>query len=294
MVVAVRSPARTRSPAGGRSPARTPARLPGPRALPAPRARPTPHTPHPTHTTPTPQPATQKPRIPRPPLRSRRLASRPPSLDSPPRPRHEARGRDRRRLVRHRAWRCCSPAGGCARRSRRAPSRAGAAAGRRPREPRLPAAASSCRGSCGSSTRAAGLARADYVFLGVPSTGLDEVIDGLERAGLAGRARPSSRSPRASSRPTAHRRRRCCGERFGAHRVACIGGPAHAREMVSDGAGLVAASTRGVARARRSRGVFTPRRRRVRGVQRSDRRRARRRRQERRGARVRARPRRRA
>ena len=32
-------------------------------------------------------------------------------------------------------------------------------------------------------------------------------------------------------------------ERFGDERVACIGGPAHAREMVTEGAGLVAAST---------------------------------------------------
>ena len=30
---------------------------------------------------------------------------------------------------------------------------------------------------------------------------------------------------------------------LGAHRVACVGGPAHAREMVTEGAGLVAAST---------------------------------------------------
>src|SRR5690349_15984745 len=33
----------------------------------------------------------------------------------------------------------------------------------------------------------AGLARADYVFLGVPSRGLDEVIAGLGRAGLSSR-----------------------------------------------------------------------------------------------------------
>ena len=32
-------------------------------------------------------------------------------------------------------------------------------------------------------------------------------------------------------------------ERFGEARVACVGGPSHAREMVSEGAGLVAAST---------------------------------------------------
>ena len=31
-------------------------------------------------------------------------------------------------------------------------------------------------------------------------------------------------------------------ERFGVDRVACIGGPAHAREMVHEGAGLVAAA----------------------------------------------------
>ncbi|MDX6667030.1 MAG: glycerol-3-phosphate dehydrogenase, partial [Solirubrobacteraceae bacterium] len=34
----------------------------------------------------------------------------------------------------------------------------------------------------------AGLARADYVFLGVPSRGLDEVIAGLSAAGLPPRA----------------------------------------------------------------------------------------------------------
>src|SRR5207248_7879230 len=33
--------------------------------------------------------------------------------------------------------------------------------------------------------------------------------------------------------------------RFGPSRIACIGGPAHAREMVSEGAGLVAASSDG-------------------------------------------------
>src|ERR1700719_3364613 len=34
----------------------------------------------------------------------------------------------------------------------------------------------------------AGLARADYVLLGVPSLSLDEVIDGLESAGMSPRA----------------------------------------------------------------------------------------------------------
>lgn len=88
----------------------------------------------------------------------------------------------------------------------------------------------------------AGLARADLVFLGVPSRGLDEVIRGLARADLAPRAAIVSLAkglvaPHGIA-PTILLR-----DGFGADRVACIGGPAHAREMVSDGAGLVAAST---------------------------------------------------
>ena len=88
----------------------------------------------------------------------------------------------------------------------------------------------------------AGLTRADYVFLGVPSNGLDKVIEGLEAAGLPPRASVVSLAkglvPPHGSPPTALLR-----ERFGADRVACVGGPAHAREMVSEGAGLVAASS---------------------------------------------------
>jgi glycerol-3-phosphate dehydrogenase (NAD(P)+) len=87
-----------------------------------------------------------------------------------------------------------------------------------------------------------GLARAEFVFLGVPSRGLDEVIAGLRGAGLPTRAAvvslakglvpPDGRSP--SSLLTGL---------LGEGRVAVIGGPAHAREMVHEGAGLVAAST---------------------------------------------------
>jgi glycerol-3-phosphate dehydrogenase (NAD(P)+) len=88
----------------------------------------------------------------------------------------------------------------------------------------------------------AGLARADYVLLGVPSLHLEEVIDSLESAGLSKRAAVVSLSkglvPPDGKPPTVRLR-----ERFGDRRVACIGGPAHAREMVSEGAGLVAAST---------------------------------------------------
>src|SRR5579871_1733164 len=88
----------------------------------------------------------------------------------------------------------------------------------------------------------AGLARADYVFLGVPSSGLDEVI-----ASLVGRELPPRASlvslakglvPPDGTPPTVLLTRR-----FGQSRVACVGGPAHAREMVSEGAALVAAST---------------------------------------------------
>ena len=88
----------------------------------------------------------------------------------------------------------------------------------------------------------AGLGRADYVFLGVPSDGLGETIRGLKKAGLGSRTSVISLAkgltPPHGIAPTVLLR-----ERFGEARVACIGGPAHAREMVSEGAGLVAAST---------------------------------------------------
>jgi glycerol-3-phosphate dehydrogenase (NAD(P)+) len=88
----------------------------------------------------------------------------------------------------------------------------------------------------------AGLARADYVLLGVPSTGLQEVIDALPERGLPEKAAVVSLAkglvPPDGTPPTAILIRR-----FGSSRTACVGGPAHAREMVVDGAGLVAAST---------------------------------------------------
>ena len=88
----------------------------------------------------------------------------------------------------------------------------------------------------------AGLGRADFVFLGVPSRGLDEVIEGLRGHGLPSRAAvvslakglvpPDGRAPSILLRA-----------QLGEGRVAVVGGPAHAQEMVSEGAGLVAAST---------------------------------------------------
>ncbi|MDQ6750654.1 MAG: glycerol-3-phosphate dehydrogenase [Actinomycetota bacterium] len=87
-----------------------------------------------------------------------------------------------------------------------------------------------------------GLARADYVFLGIPSGGLYEVIAGLDAAGLPARAAVVSLAkglvPPNGIAPTVLLR-----ARFAQERVACVGGPAHAQEMVGDGAGLVAAST---------------------------------------------------
>src|SRR5947209_8706302 len=87
----------------------------------------------------------------------------------------------------------------------------------------------------------AGLNRADYVFLGVPSSGLDTVIEALQPSGLSARAAVVSLAkglvPPDGTPPTTLLRRR-----FGPNRTACIGGPAHAQEMVSEGAGLVAAS----------------------------------------------------
>ncbi len=87
---------------------------------------------------------------------------------------------------------------------------------------------------------AAGLARADYVFLAVPSRGLGEVIEGLAASGLGPRAAVVSVAkglvPPEGLPPTS-----VLSARFGAHRVACLGGPAHAQEMVHAGAALVAA-----------------------------------------------------
>jgi glycerol-3-phosphate dehydrogenase (NAD(P)+) len=86
----------------------------------------------------------------------------------------------------------------------------------------------------------AGLRGADFVFLGVPSRGMDEVIATLDRRGLGRKAAIISLAkglvPPEGRAPTVLLR-----ERFGTERVGCIGGPAHAREMVFEGAGLVAA-----------------------------------------------------
>ena len=87
---------------------------------------------------------------------------------------------------------------------------------------------------------AAGLARADYVFLAVPSRGIGEVIARLGALELGSRAAVVSVAKGLVAPeglpPTSVLRRS-----LGAARVACIGGPAHAQEMVHAGAALVAA-----------------------------------------------------
>ncbi len=88
----------------------------------------------------------------------------------------------------------------------------------------------------------AGVARADWVFLAVPSRGLGEVIDALGAGGLGRRTAVVSVAkglvPPAGLPPTS-----VLSASFGADRVACVGGPAHAQEMVHAGAALVAASS---------------------------------------------------
>jgi glycerol-3-phosphate dehydrogenase (NAD(P)+) len=88
----------------------------------------------------------------------------------------------------------------------------------------------------------AGIARADYVFLAVPSRGLGEVIASLGDAGLGPRTAVISVAKGLVAPeglpPTA-----VLSLSLGADRIACLGGPAHAQEMVHAGAALVAASS---------------------------------------------------
>jgi glycerol-3-phosphate dehydrogenase (NAD(P)+) len=85
-----------------------------------------------------------------------------------------------------------------------------------------------------------GVARADYVFLAVPSRGLAQAIAALRSGGLGRRTAVVSVAkglvPPDGRPPTT-----VLSALFGPHRVACVGGPAHAQEMVRSGAGLVVA-----------------------------------------------------
>jgi glycerol-3-phosphate dehydrogenase (NAD(P)+) len=85
------------------------------------------------------------------------------------------------------------------------------------------------------------LERADLILLAVPSKGIGEAIEELRLFGVSDRAGIVSLAkglvPPDGSTPTA-----LLDAAFGPERVACVGGPAHAREMVESGAGLVCAS----------------------------------------------------
>lgn len=87
-----------------------------------------------------------------------------------------------------------------------------------------------------------GLSRADYVFLSVPSMGLHDVIEGLVQRGLSERASVISLA-KGLVGPDGEPPTALLTRLLGAARVGCVGGPAHALEMVSAGAGLVAASS---------------------------------------------------
>jgi glycerol-3-phosphate dehydrogenase (NAD(P)+) len=83
--------------------------------------------------------------------------------------------------------------------------------------------------------------RADLIFVAVPSAGLPGALEELQRQGVSERAGVVSLAkgllPPDGTPPTVALERA-----FGVDRVACVGGPAHAREMVDGGAGLVCAS----------------------------------------------------
>jgi glycerol-3-phosphate dehydrogenase (NAD(P)+) len=83
--------------------------------------------------------------------------------------------------------------------------------------------------------------RPDLVFLAVPSKRLGEALEELRTQGVSPSAGVVSLTkglvPPHGLAPTIQ-----LELAFGAERVACVGGPAHAREMVESGAGLVCAS----------------------------------------------------
>jgi glycerol-3-phosphate dehydrogenase (NAD(P)+) len=85
------------------------------------------------------------------------------------------------------------------------------------------------------------LGKADLVFVAVPSKAIAHAVGEIIHLGVAGRAGVVSLAkglvPPDGTPPTV-----ALEEAFGGERVACVGGPAHAREMVESGAGLVAAS----------------------------------------------------
>src|SRR3954452_749790 len=83
--------------------------------------------------------------------------------------------------------------------------------------------------------------RPDLVFLAVPSKGLGEALTTLDGMGVSGRAGMVSLA-KGLVAPDGIPPTLALKSRYGPGSVACIGGPAHAREMIESGAGLVCAS----------------------------------------------------
>jgi glycerol-3-phosphate dehydrogenase (NAD(P)+) len=83
--------------------------------------------------------------------------------------------------------------------------------------------------------------RPDLVFLAVPSRAIAEALGELERLGVSERAGMVSLA-KGLVTPDGEPPTLALERLFGAARTACVGGPAHAREMVETGAGLVVAS----------------------------------------------------
>src|SRR4051794_23871632 len=83
--------------------------------------------------------------------------------------------------------------------------------------------------------------RSDLIFVAVPSSGLSEALAELVRQGVSPGAGVVSLAkglvPPDGTPPSV-----ALEAAFGPERVAVVGGPAHAREMVLEGAGLVCAS----------------------------------------------------
>ena len=84
-------------------------------------------------------------------------------------------------------------------------------------------------------------ARPDLVFLAVPSKGLGEALEELRGLGVSDEAGVVSLA-KGLVGPDGIPPTVALEAAFGTQRVACVGGPAHAREMVESGAGLVCAS----------------------------------------------------
>jgi glycerol-3-phosphate dehydrogenase (NAD(P)+) len=83
--------------------------------------------------------------------------------------------------------------------------------------------------------------RADLIFLAVPSKAVREAIAEIERMGVGAHAGIVSLA-KGLVAPEGMPAGVTLERAFGAERVACVGGPAHALEMVESGAGLVCAS----------------------------------------------------